>query len=128
MISKTQEFLSLRFRYKGLTGLSGGGTIHWYPHQEGSYLSLTATDALTYTLNYHGSVSSAENRGSIIRVEFYQGLGGAGITWPSDFKFQTAGDALPNSTLDFLTAWEGLRRPHGSGEMLMTKLGEWDLT
>ena len=123
------EVQLFRFRAMKLS-LTGGGTIYWDPANEGSYLSIVSGDAGAYTLDFTnpGAVSRS---GMIIRVDFFQDQspgGGATLTWPAGFKFQTAGDALPNSSFQFLTAWEGQVWPHNNANMLMTKLGEWDLS
>jgi len=118
------------FRFRAVEfGASGGGNLYWDPANEGSYLSIIAADAGAYTLNYANP--SGTRSGMIIRLDFYQDQspgGGATITWPSGFKFQTAGDALPNSAYKFLTAWEGQVWSVNENIILMTKLGEWDLT
>jgi len=122
------EALVLRYRAVEFS-VTGGGNLYWEIDGEGSYLSIIAGDAGAYTLNF--SLPGGTRSGTIIRVHFYQDQspgGGATITWPTEMKFQTAGDALPNSNYQFLTAWEGMVWTANANIVLMTKLGEWDLS
>jgi hypothetical protein len=108
--------------------VAGGGTIYWDPNNEGCYFSLTIGDTGAYTLDF--TSPSGEKSGQVFRFDFYQGhaSGGATLAWPAGFKFQTAGDALVNPNYQFLTAWEGLIWAGNNATILMTKLGEWDLS
>jgi len=122
------EALVLRYRAVEF-GVTGGGNLYWEIEGEGSYLSIIAGDAGAYTLNF--TLPATTRSGVILRIDFYQDQspsGGATITWPSGMKFQTAGDALPNPNYKFLTAWEGIVWSVNENIVLMTKLGEWDLT
>jgi hypothetical protein len=122
---KFAEVQLLRRRALGVD-VTSSATIYWDPFNEGGYLSIRALDTTTSTLDF--TMPPGKTSGLEFWVDFWQGhsSGGASINWPGTFRFQTVGDALPNSTYEYLTKWHGYVVAEASGgQLLMTKIGEW---
>jgi len=124
----TAKFLDVQcLRKRAMqVGIGSSGTVNWDPFNEGSYLDIQLSDTTTVTVAFTMPTVSglASPSGLEIMVVVEQGPGGGGITWPGHFRFQTAGDALPNATSGYRTAWKGFVRPNDVS-VHMYKLGEW---
>jgi len=123
-----EKFLEVNCSRKRATqvGIGSSGTVNWDPFNEGSYLDIQISDSTTITVAFTMPTVTGLSApsGLEIMVVVEQGPGGGGITWPGNFRFQTAGDALPNATAGYRTAWKGFVRP-SDASVHMCKLGEW---
>lgn len=128
----TQKFTDIQLmRYRAMSvSLGTSGNVNWDPFNEGSLLNVNVTGpAVTTTLLFTvPSVSGlTDPSGLVIHVAVATNGSGtdALVIWPAAFKFQTAGDAIPNALANSVTIWKGLVLPGSSGNIYMTKLGEW---
>lgn len=116
------------YRIRGYEHIySINSSFTWTLEERGSFLKITANGTsalLTFSLALPANPSLPT--GQRIWVEFVQGGGGGNyLLWNAPtFKFQTAGDAIPNPTSGKITIWTGIFGV-GVTSCYMTKMGEW---
>ncbi len=118
----------LRFRAMRVS-LSSSDTINWDPLNESSFLAVNVTVAsvvttIVFTMPAVSGLTSPSGLEILVAVETGPSGTGATVVWPAAFKFQTAGDAIPNAAASSVTIWRGLVLPSNTN-IYMTKLGEW---
>ena len=122
-IEKFAELHQYRVRGNESHALSASHAFQWQLDRDGSFLRVAATTGGPWilTLTISGPIPFSGRR---IWLEFYNVNGASTLVWPGNFKFQTAGDAIPAAGFGKTTIWTGIFGL-GSTDCFMTKLGEW---